>query len=288
MANGASPPQNPPNAFDEVNGRLDTLTTVMGTLETTIGQVKKTAEEVEIGTGELKARVGDLTTAIGEAKVTIGDVKTTVGEVRTGIGDLKTAVSDVRVAVDSLRTLVDNAKDAADAAKDSADNAKTAAENAKKGSFWLAFLTGVAGAIIAAGASIWVGQRNFDAALAVAKADIDNAAKKAFESQRGAIALQDYQNGQNLIENIETEFEESAVQRSVKKELGANLHGFKLLADRLKVPALSELSDYAGRLLWAYARGDKHWDDYQKQDKQEMQQRGDKALKALEDWANNQ
>jgi hypothetical protein len=157
----------------------------------------------------------------------------------------------------------------------------------------------VTAAIIGAAASYWAAhtaaqatlgaaQKNFEAALAVAKTDLENAARKAFETQRDAAALQDYQTDQNLITSIKAEFEESAIQRSVKKELGGNLHTFKLLADRLKVPALTELSDFAGPLLAAYANGNKHWEDYQKQDKQEMHQRGDRALKALEDWAKNQ
>ena len=37
--------------------------------------------------------------------------------------------------------------------------------------------------------------------------------------------------GQGLIGKIETEFRESAVQGSVKNELGGDLRGFKLLAD---------------------------------------------------------
>jgi hypothetical protein len=278
MANGAPSPQNTPSPFEDINRKLDSLAARIGALETTVGEVKRTAGEVEIGTGELKTRAGDLRhlmeLAIGEAKIAIGDVKTTV--------------RDLKAAVDSLRTSVDNAKGAADKAKDSADNAKTAADAAKKGSIWPAFWTGVTGAIIAAGASIWVGQRNFDAALAVTKAEIDNAAKKAFETARGASSLQDYETGRGLIGKIETEFRESAVQGSVKKELGGDLHGFKLLADRLKVPALTELSGYAGQLLYAYSKGDKHWVDYEKQERQNLEQRGDKALQALEDWAKSQ
>jgi hypothetical protein len=263
MANGAPPQQSRPNPFDELHDRLDALATRIGSLE-----------------------------------AAIDDVRRSTGAVDTGIGDLKTTAGDVGAAVGTLKTSVDDVKAAADSAKTAADNAKTAAEKTNKGWFWPALLSGVTAAIIAGVASYWAAQtaaqatlgaaqKNFEAALAVAKTDLENAAKKAFETQRGTIALQDYQTGQNLIENIETEFEESAIQRSVKKELGANLHAFKLLADRLKVPALAELSDYAGPLLGAYARGDKLWEDYQKQDKQEMQQRGDKALKALGDWANN-
>ena len=122
----------------------------------------------------------------------------------------------------------------------------------------------------------------------VAKTELENSAKKAFENARGAFALQDYQSGQQLIVKIETEFAESAVQRSVKKELGGDLHAFKLLADRLKVSSLSELSDYAAQLLLAYSRGDKHWEDYEKQDRQNIQQRGEKASQALGDWAKSQ
>lgn len=57
---------------------------------------------------------------------------------------------------------------------------------------------------------------------------------------------------------------------------------------RHKLPALTELSDYAGQLLWAHSRGDKHWVDYEKQERQNLEQRGEKALQALEDWAKNQ
>jgi hypothetical protein len=257
MANVTPPPQNPPNPFDEINGKLDTLATRVGVLETAVGEVK------------------------------------------TGIGDLKTTAGDVRAAVDNLKTLVDNAKAAA-------DSAKTAADNTKKGSVWPV----LAGAGIAAAASIivsliasnatltaaqknfeaalGVAQKNFEATLAAAKTNLDNAAKNAFEAGRGASALQDYDTGRGLIGKIETEFRESAVQGSVKKELGGDLRGFKLLADRLKVPALTELSDYAGQLLWAYSRGDKHWADYEKQERQNLEQRGEKALQALEDWAKNQ
>ena len=80
-------------------------------------------------------------------------------------------------------------------------------------------------------AALAVAQKNFETTLAAAKTNLDNAAKNAFEAGRDASALQDYETGQGLIGKIETEFRESAVQGSVKNELGGDLRGFKLLAD---------------------------------------------------------
>ena len=50
------------------------------------------------------------------------------------------------------------------------------------------------------------------------------------------------------VEELIAKIDESAVQKSVKKKLGADLRAFKVLADRLKVSPLTELSDYAGQL----------------------------------------
>jgi hypothetical protein len=130
-----------------------------------------------------------------------------------------------------------------------------------------------------------VAQKNLEATLTVAQNNLDKAAKSAFENAKGASALQDYRNGQELIAKIEDEFDESAVGRGVKKGLIPDLHAFKLLADRLKLPALTEFSDHAGQLLGDYWSKTKRWEDYDQQERQNMQEHGNEASKALDKWA---
>jgi hypothetical protein len=186
---------------------------------------------------------------------------------------------------------------------------KEAIEKLGKRSNWLPFWAGLLSAIIAAtgsfiasknsaqatldaaqksfDATLAAAQRSFETSLATAQKNLENASKTAFENARGTSSLQDYKTGQELIVKIKNEFAESAVQRSVKAELGIDLHALKLLADRLKVPELLELSDYAGRLRGAYWRKEKRWEDYEQQEKENIEQRCDKASEALNNWAQN-
>jgi hypothetical protein len=90
-----------------------------------------------------------------------------------------------------------------------------------------------------------------------------------------------------LIVQIENEFAESAIQQGVKKELGVDLKALKLLADRLKVRELIDLSTYAGQLLGAYWAKTKRWEDYEQQEKTNVEQRCDNASVALTAWAQN-
>jgi hypothetical protein len=52
--------------------------------------------------------------------------------------------------------------------------------------------------------------------------------------------------------------------------------------------SLTELSDYAGQLLWAYSTKEKRWENYEQQEKQKIHQLSDKASQDLDAWAKNQ
>jgi hypothetical protein len=116
---------------------------------------------------------------------------------------------------------------------------ETTADKANRNSFW-AFLGPGIFAIIVGVIAAWAtvtgdqknfegalaaAQKNFETALATAQNNLDKAAKSAFESARGASALQDYRNGQELVAKIEDELDESAVQRSVKGTAGTPFRG---------------------------------------------------------------
>lgn len=199
---------------------------------------------------------------------------------------------EVSGKLDILAAKIEALQTAISAVQSTVGEVKTTVGEFKKGRFWSTFgPVVIAGGVsvlvasIAAWATLTAAQKSFDSAIAAAQKNLDNAAKNAFEAARGANSLQDYKTGQELIARIENEFAESAVQRSVKKDLGVDLHALKLLADRLKVQSITELSDYAGQLLGAYATKAKHWEDYEQQERHNIEQRCDDASKALDLWA---